>query len=55
MPPIVARIGVRTFSFFLIVLGTGRAGLAEPVVRGAPDGVVRLRPDACFDVAVEGF
>ena len=27
--------------------------LREPVFGGAPDRVVRLRPDACFDVAVE--
>src|SRR6266480_4120558 len=27
--------------------------LREPVFRGAADRVVRLRPDACFDVAVE--
>ena len=29
--------------------------LCEPVVGGAADGVVRLGPDACFNVAVEGF
>ena len=29
--------------------------LGEPVVGGAPDRVVRLRPDARFDVAVERF
>jgi len=29
--------------------------LGEPVFGGPPDGVVRLGPDACFDVAVEGF
>ena len=27
--------------------------LREPVFGGAPDRVVRLGPDACFDVAVE--
>ena len=29
--------------------------LREPVFGGAPDGVVRLGPDAGFDVAVEGL
>src|SRR5439155_7176415 len=35
--------------------GAAVQALSEPVVGGAPDGVVRLGPDACFDVAVEGF
>ena len=45
---------MRTFSFFLIVLGDRPLQpFLEPVFRGAPDRVVRLRPDACFEVAVE--
>jgi len=35
--------------------GPAVQALREPVVGGAPDRVVRLRSDAGFDVAVEGF
>ena len=35
--------------------GAAVQALREPIVCGTPDRVVRLRPDPCFDVAVEGF
>ena len=52
----VARMGGEDVLVLLDRLGGPAVkALGEPVFGGAPDGVVRLRPDAGFDVAVEGF
>jgi hypothetical protein len=54
--PIVARIGARTFSFFLTVLADRppRPSFSQSSA-APPEGVVRARPHACFEVAVERF
>jgi hypothetical protein len=50
----VARMGGEDVLVLLDRLGGPAVkALGEPVFGGAPDRVVRLCPDACFDVAVQ--